>query len=104
MHRKRHPKTIPKRNQRLANFRLEQDDYGDTDVQQPIAEYELEGREILFDGKPVEKNEGGDAEGHRSSARTPQEFQDRIHKQKDEDDVRDIAQLKHPSQILGVWQ
>ena len=104
MPRKRHPKSIPKRNQRLANFRLEENDDRDTDVQQSVAERELKRREILFDGKPVEKNEGDDAEGHRCGARAAQEFQDRIHKQKDEEDVCEIAQLDHPSQILGVWQ
>src|SRR5215213_8142912 len=50
MPRKRHAKTIPKRNQRLANFRLEQDDDGNTDIQQPVTKNELERREILFDG------------------------------------------------------
>src|SRR6185503_10261737 len=104
MHCKRHPKTIPKRNQRLANFRLEQDNDCDPDVQQSVTENELERRKILFDGKPVEENDGGDAESHRSSAGASQKFQDCIHKQKDEDDVCDIAQLDHPSQILGVWQ
>src|SRR5690242_4224375 len=104
MPRKRHPKSIPKRNQRLADLRLEEDDDRDTDVQQSVAEHELQRRKILCDGKPVEKNEGDDAESHRSGARAAQEFQDRIHKQKDEEDVCDIAQLNHPSQILGVWQ
>src|SRR5688500_2197163 len=94
---KRHTKTISKRNQSLTNFRLKQDDDCYTDVQQPVAEHELERREILFDGKPVEENEETDPGGHRSGARAAQEFQDRIHQQKDEDDVRDVARLNHTS-------
>src|SRR6185437_497687 len=42
MPRKRHPKPIPKRNQRLTNFRLEEDDDRDTDIQQSVAEHELQ--------------------------------------------------------------
>src|SRR5262247_785801 len=57
MPRKWHPKSIAKRNQRLANFRLEQNDDRNTDIEQPVTEHELQRREILFDGKPVEKNE-----------------------------------------------
>src|SRR6185295_8261179 len=40
MPRKRHPKSISKRNQRLANFRLEQNDDRDTDIKQPVTENE----------------------------------------------------------------
>ena len=46
MPRKRHTKSISKRNQRLANFRLEQNDDRDTDIQQPVTENELQRREI----------------------------------------------------------
>src|SRR6185295_7792533 len=47
--RKRHAKTITKRNQGLPDLRLEQHDNRDTDVEQPVAEHKLQRREILFD-------------------------------------------------------
>src|ERR1051325_3013312 len=63
--RKRNSKTISERDQSLANFRLKQDDDRDTDVQQSVAEHELECGEVLFDGKPVEENQEADSGGHR---------------------------------------
>src|ERR1044071_10478665 len=49
MPRKRHAKAIAKRNQSLSNFRLEENDDRDADVQQSVTENKLESREILFD-------------------------------------------------------
>jgi hypothetical protein len=102
--RKRHAEAIAERNQCLPDFRLEQNDDRDTDVEESVAQHKLERREILFDGEPIEENESGDACGHGSGTSAAQEFQDCIHEQKDKDDVRDIARLNDASQILGVWQ
>src|SRR4026208_431670 len=97
MPRKRNAKAIAKSDQSLANLRLKQDDDSDTDVQQPVAENELQCSQILFDGKPVEENEGGNTERHGSGTSSAQEFQDSIHQQKDKDDVRDIARFNSSS-------
>ena len=66
----RHAKPIAEGNKALPNFRLEQDDDGNADIEEAIAEDEFEGSQILFDGKPVEENDGGDSRGHRGGAST----------------------------------
>ena len=102
--RKWHAKTIAESNQRLSDLRLEEHNDRNTYVKQTVAQHEFEGRKILFDGEPVEENKGGNAGSHRRGASAAQELQNCIHKQKDENDVRDITRLTDPSQILCVWQ
>src|SRR5687767_8997985 len=97
MTRERNSKTISERDQRLPDFRLEEDDDRDTDIEESVTKNKLERCEILFDGEPVEKNEGGNSRGHGSGASSAKEFQDCIHQQKDKDNVRDIARFKNPS-------
>src|SRR5678816_3418006 len=89
--RKRHTETIAECYQRLANLRLEQNDDRDTDVQQSVAENELERCEILFDGKPVKENDGGEAGGHGRGASTAQEFQN-----------LSLIHISEPTRLLSI--
>ena len=63
-----------------------------------------QGCQVLFDGEPVKEGESSDRGGHGSGASSPNEFQNCIHKQEDKNDIRDIARLTKPSQVLRVWQ
>jgi len=93
----RHTEPIPKGNQRLPDLRLEEDNYGDANVEESITQDESQSREILFDREPVEENEGCDTGGHGRGTRTAQELQNCIHKQKDECDIRDVARFNNTS-------
>src|SRR5229473_4159823 len=99
-----HAKTIAKRNQCLADFRLEKHDDGDADVKQATAQHKFQGCEVFLDGEPVEEGESANGGGHRGGASPTNEFQNCIHKQEDKHDVRDVARLTKSSQILRVWQ
>jgi hypothetical protein len=69
-----HAKPIAERYKALPNFRLEKDDDGNADIKQTVAQYEFECRKILFDGEPVEKNDGGNTRRHRCCSSAAEEL------------------------------
>jgi hypothetical protein len=102
--RKGHAKPIAKSNQCLTNLVLKKHDDGDADIKQRTTEYEFQCGQVSLGGKPVKEGENPDRGSHGSGASSTNEFQNCIHKQEDQNQVRDVSRLTKPSQVLRVWQ
>jgi hypothetical protein len=83
---------------------LKKDNDCDSDIEEGTAQQEGKRCEVLSDRDPVKQGEGTDCGSHRSGASSTNEFQNCIHKQEDQDEIRDIPRLTKPSQVLRVWQ
>jgi hypothetical protein len=102
--RKRHAKPIAKSNQRLTNLALKKHDDRHADIKERTTEDKLQGSQVALSGKPVKEGESPDRGGHGSGASSTNEFQNCIHKQEHQDQIRDVSRLTKPSQVLRVWQ
>jgi hypothetical protein len=102
--RKRHSKAVAESDERLTNLVLKEHDDGDADVEQRPTQNKCKCSQVLSYGDRVKEGKRSDRGGHGSGAGSTNEFQNCIHKQEDKNDIRDIARLTKPSQVLRVWQ
>src|ERR1051325_4353291 len=102
--RERHAKAIAESDQRLPNLVLKENDDGHADVKQSAAQNKSKRSQILSDGEPVKEGKNSDGSGHGRGASSADEFQNCIHEQEDQNDIREIARFTKPCEVLRVWQ
>jgi len=102
--RERHTESVAKGDKRLPDLGLEKDNDGDSNVKQRTAQDKFKCCQALFDCYPVKEGESSDCGGHGGDASSTNEFQNCIHKQEDKNEIRDVARLSKPSEVLRILQ
>jgi hypothetical protein len=99
-----HSESIAEGNQSLTDLALKKHDDGYADVKQCAAENEFNCGEILSGGNPVKEGKCSDRGCHRSGTSSTNKFQNCIHEQEDQKQVRDVSRLTESCEVLRVWQ